>query len=343
MVAIKAAQATSFLKSIEPRFVAVLVYGDDAGLVSERGRLAAHAFANRSRPPGEILRIEDSDLDSDPDRLHTELRTVSMFGGARVVRTSTSRKVNTQFLKPLLESGAMSGTLVVEAGALRRDDALLKLFEASPLALAVPCYPDEARDVEAVLRDMLAKAKVELAPDARQMLLSRLGADRALTRAEIDKLVLYTHGTGCITADDVEAVVGDASELAIDAILTAASGGNGRKALLELDRAVASGESPQGILIMTLRHFQRLHRLRAALDQGRSFDDAARTMRPPLHFKSRPLIEAHTRAWDMPRLDRAIAAISRTTRDARLSSQLEATLTERLLLELAAMAGANRR
>jgi DNA polymerase-3 subunit delta len=113
--------------------------------------------------------------------------------------------------------------------------------------------------------------------------------------------------------------------------------------LQELDRAVASGESPQGILVMTLRHFQRLHRLRSVVDQGRSFEDAARSIRPPLHFKSRPLIEAHTRAWDMPKLDRAIAAISRTAKDARLSSSLEATLTERLLLELAAMASAPRR
>lgn len=343
MVAIKAAQAASFLKAIEPRFVAILVYGDDAGLVTERARLAAQAFADRSKPPGEILRIEDADLDGDPDRLHTELRTISMFGGARVVRTSTSRKVNAQFLKSLLEPGAIAGALVVEAGALRRDDALLKLFEGAGHAMAVPCFPDEARDIESVLRDVLAEAKVDMAPEAKQLLVSRLGADRGLTRAEIDKLLLYTHGTGRITAEDVEAIVGDASELAIDAILTATSGGNGRKALQELDRAVASGESPQGILVMTLRHFQRLHRLRAAMDQGRSFDDAARTMRPPLHFKSRPLIEAHSRAWDMPRLDRAIAAISRTAKDARLSSQLEATLTERLLLELAAMAGAQRR
>ena len=343
MVAVKAAQAASFVKSMEPRIVAVLVFGDDAGLVSERARAAANAFAARSKPPGEILRIEDGDLDGDPDRLHTELRTVSMFGGARVIRTSTSRKINTLFLKPLLEPGAMTGNLVVETGGLRADEALRKLFDGSSIALAVPCYPDEAKDIDAVVREMLAEAKVQMAPEARQLLVSRLGADRVLTRAEIDKLLLYTHGAGTITAEDVEAVVGDASDMAIDAILMSASAGNGRKAVLELDRAVAAGDSPQGIIVMALRHFQRLHRLRSAIDQGRSFDDAARSMRPPLHFKTRGLIEAHTRNWDATRLDRAIAVISRTAKDARLSSQLEATLTERMLLELAAMANAGRR
>lgn len=343
MVAIKAAQAASFLKALEPRIVAVLVYGEDAGLVSERAKAAADAFAARSKPPGEILRIEDSDLDTDPDRLHTELRTVSMFGGARVVRTSTSRKVNVQLLKSLLEPDAMTGTLVVEGGGLRRDDAMLKLFDGSSIAASVPCYPDEARDLDAVVKQALSAAGMDIAPEARQLLVSRLGADRAMTRSEIDKLLLYAHGTQRITMEDVEAVVGDASEMAIDAILMSVSGGNGRKAIMELDRAVAAGDSPQGIIVMTLRHFQRLHRLRAALDQGRSFDDAARSLRPPLHFKARGTIEAQIRTWEMARLDRAIAVISRTAKDARLSSQLEATLTERMMLELAAMAGGGRR
>lgn len=343
MVAVKSQQAAQFLKSIEPRIVAILVYGDDAGLVSERARAAAEGFAARSKPPGELLRIEDSDLDGDPDRLHTELRTVSMFGGARVVRTSTSRKINAQFLKPLLEPGAMTGTLVVEGGSLRRDDAMLKLFEGSSLAASIACYPDEARDLDAVVREAISAAGVEMATDARQLLVSRLGADRALSRAEIDKLLLYAHGEKQISVEDVEAVVGDASEMAIDGILMAASGGNGRKAIMELDRAVASGESPQGILVMTLRHFQRLHRLRAQLEQGRSFEDASRSMRPPLPFKARAALEAQLRNWDLARLDRAIAAIARTAKDARLMSALEATLAERLMLELAALSGAGRK
>src|SRR5215470_11619570 len=126
MVAIKAHQATAFLKAIEPRIVAVLVYGDDTGQVSEHARTAAQALAARSSPPGEILRVEDADLDADP----------------------------------------------------------------------------------------------------RQLLISRLGADRALTRSEIDKLLVYAGGAKSITVEDVEAVVGDAADQAVDAILLAASGGD---------------------------------------------------------------------------------------------------------------------
>ena len=342
MVAVKAHQAAAFLKSLDPKIVAVLVYGSDTGLAAERATAAARTLAARDSPAGEILRIEDGDLDAEPDRITLELQTVAMFGGRKVVRTTASRKVNAKFLEPLLEPGAMTGALVVEAGNLRADEALRLLFEKPGHAAAIACFGDEARDIEAVVRETLAAAKLDITSDARQLLVSRLGADRALTRAELDKLVIYAHGRTRIDVEDIEAVVGDAAEQVLDTILLAASGGAGRKAVVELDRAVAAGESPQMIISATQRHFQRLHRLRSALDTGRSFEDAARGLRPPLHFKSKPTIEAHCRAWDAARLDRAIASISRSARDARLSAHLETTIAERLLLELATMAGSRR-
>lgn len=342
MVAVKAHQAAQFLKALDPKVVAVLLYGTDPGMVSERAGLAAKALAGRDNPPGEILRIEDADLDAEPDRIAIELQTVAMFGGRKVVRTTASRKINAKFLEPLLAPGAMTGMLVVEAGNLRADEALRALFEKPAHAAAIACYADEARDVENLVREMLSSAELEISTEARQLLVSRLGADRTLTRAEIDKLVLYAHGRERIEIADVEAVVGDAAEQVLDTILLAASGGAGRKAVLEFDRAVAAGESPQMIISATQRHFQRLHRLRSALDAGRSFEDASRALRPPLHFKSKPAIEAHCRAWDAARLDRAIASIARSARDARVSAHLEATIAERLLLELATMAGSRR-
>lgn len=342
MVAVKAHQAAQFLKALDPKVVAVLVYGTDPGMVSERAGLAAKALAERDNPPGEILRIEDADLDAEPDRISIELQTVAMFGGRKVVRSTSSRKINAKFLEPLLAPGAMTGAIVVEAGNLRADEALRTMFEKPAHAAAIACYADEARDIEALVREMLASAELDITTEARQLLVGRLGADRTLTRAEIEKLILYAHGKERIELEDVDAVVGDAAEQALDTILLAASGGAGRKAVVEFDRAVAAGENPQMIISATQRHFQRLHRLRSALDAGRTFEDAARALRPQLHFKSKPVIEAHCRAWDAARLDRAIAAIARSAKDARLSSHLETTIAERLLLELATMAGSRR-
>ncbi len=338
MVAIKSQAAQGFIKTPDPRICAILLFGTDDGLVAERATAIAKALAARETPPGEIIRIEDSDLDGEPDRLIIELQTMPMFGGRKVVRTSSGRRVNAQSLKPLIEGGALAATLIVEAGNLRADEALRLLFEKSATAAAIGCYADEARDLEGLVREVLAAAKLDIAPDARDALLARLGADRALSRNEIEKLALYVGAKGRIEVDDVEAVVGDAAELAIDRIVMAASAGDTGQALSELDRAVAAGESAQTVILAMQRYVHRLHRVRAAIEAGRSVDDVIRSLRPPVYFKTRPALEAHCQTWNLRRLDEAQTRIAAATKAARLGGDLEQVLAERLLIEVARLA-----
>lgn len=338
MVAVKAHQAQSFLKSPDPRISAFLFYGSDAGLVSERAQLLAKALSAREVPEGEILRFDDGDLENDSDRLAVELGTLPMFGGRKVIRAIAGRRLNAALLKPLVQGGGLAATLIVEGGNLKPDEALRALFEKSAEAAAVACYADEAADLDELVRQVLKAHKLDIAPDARDLLVSRLGADRALSRNEIEKLALFAAGKSSIDIDDVETVVGDVADLTLDRIPTAAAMGDGARAVVECDRWVSSGESPQAVIIALQRHFQRLHRVRASLDQGRSLDDAVKGLRPPLHFKAKQAFGTQCRIWTLDRLTRALTGISTAAKAARLSPGLETALTERLLLDLARLA-----
>jgi DNA polymerase-3 subunit delta len=339
MVAIKTHQAGAFLNALERVPAAVLFYGSDVGLVAERAAQLAKALSERGNPPGEILRLDDASLEDDPDRLFVELQTTPMFGGRKIVRATAGRRVTATQLKALVEGGNLTGTLIVEAGNLRPDDALRALFERSPAAAAVACFPDEARDLDAVLRDALAGEGMQITPEAKRLLLTRLGADRALSRSEIDKLALYAHGRSVIDEEDVEAAVGDAAELALDRIVMAAGSANTAAALAECDRSIAAGESAQAVVAALQRHFLRLHRMRGALDAGRPMEEVLRTLRPPPHFKQHDALERQGRRWSAGKLSAALARIAEAARAARLNSGLEGAMTERLLLDLGEIAG----
>jgi DNA polymerase-3 subunit delta len=340
MTAIKAHQADQFLRTLAVKQLAILVFGNDAGLVSERARAAAMRLAGGGpQPAGEIVRIEDADLETDPDRLLVELQTVPMFGGPKVVHTRASRRVTAQVLKPLVEQDALAAALVVEAGNLRPDEALRAIFEKSRSAFAIACYADEAQDLDSLARSVMEAAGVGITPEAQQLLISRLGADRALTRGELDKLVLYARGKTHIDIDDVEAIVGDASELAIEKVVLATAAGQPGKAIADYDRLVAAGESPQSVIYALQRYFQRLHRLRTAVEAGRQLDDVLRQIRPPLNFRTRPQLEMHLRSWTAAKLLVAMAAIADAAKAARLSAALESAITERLILDLTEFAG----
>jgi DNA polymerase-3 subunit delta len=339
VVAIKSHQADAFIAAGDGAPCAVLFYGSDLGLVSERAGRLARRLAERVDPPGEIIRLDDASLEKDPDRLFVELETVPMFGGRKIVRATAGRRITAQSLKPLADA-PLAGHLIVEAGNLRPDDALRRLFERSPAAAAVACFPDEARDLSAIIEQTLAAAAVRITPEAKRLLIARLGADRVLSRSEIDKLAIYAHGKAVIAESDVEAVVGDAAELALERIVLAAGGGQTLLALAECDRSLAAGESAQAVITALQRHFLRLHRMRAALDAGRSMDDVVRSLRPPPHFKQRDALERQARSWSGAALATALKRIATAAGAARRNAALEVMLAEHLLLGIGTVARA---
>ena len=179
---------------------------------------------------------------------------------------------------------------------------------------------------------------MRITPEAKRLLLMRLGADRALSRAGDRKAGAVRARQGPDRGSDVEAAVGDAAELALDRIVMAAGSGRAAAALAECDRSVASGESPQSVIAALQRHFLRLHRMRGALDGGRSMDDVMRSLRPPPHFKQRPRSSSSAAAGAWPSSTRRSRKIAETAKAARLNSAMESTLAEHLLMELGVLA-----
>lgn len=342
MVAVKHHQADGFLKSPDPSISAVLFFGPDAGLVSERAAVLARMLSKREQPPGEILQFEDADLESDPDRLAVELQTLPMFGGRKIIRARAGRRIGAPQLKPLIEAGGLAGFLIVEAGNLKGDEGLRGLFEKSPRCAAVACYADSEEDLATLARQVLRSHGLSIAPDTLDHLIGRLGADRGVSRGEIEKLALYALGRSEVTSDDIEAVVGEASDLQLEAIAEAAASGNGGKAIFDADRAIAAGEGAQAILLAIQRYFLRLHRVRAGLDQGRTLDEVLRLMRPPLPVKVRAALAGQSRMWTAGKLSAANSEIMSAVKASRQTGALDELLAERLLLRLSFMAGAGR-
>ncbi|MEZ5926255.1 MAG: DNA polymerase III subunit delta [Hyphomicrobiaceae bacterium] len=332
---IKARQADGFVRKVPPNVTAVLLYGADAGLVSERAERIARAWAADPKVPGEILRLSDTDLQEAPDRLAVELRNLSMFGDRKIVRLMLQSAARPELVTELIEGPPLAGLLVVEAGNLRADSKLRKVFAGAGHAAAVACYPDDEDAIGQLIRDVLGAHKLGIGKEARTYLIGRLGADRALSRAEIEKLALYCLDRPEVTVGDIDAVTGDASELAVDRILKAAFAGKPGPALRELERAIASGESPQTVLLFIERHILRLMHLRTAIDGGRTPDEAVRALRPPPHFSEQAALAQQGRTWTTGRLQTALRQTSEAIRTARLRPRLEPELVDQLVARLA--------
>ena len=337
---IKAALADRTLKSPPAGVVAWLFYGPDTGMISERaGQLAKHLANANPKEPGEIIRMDDDDLAGGTEKLAVELRTMPMFGGRKIVRIRAEKRLKPDLIAGLIDphGGALAGILIVEAGDLKADSKLRDLFVKADNAAAVGCYPDDEKALATVVNEVLNLRRITITPQARDHLIALLGADRAFSRNEIEKLSLYAGDGGEIQIEDIDAVVGDASSLQVDEIATSAFAGRTADALRDLDRAAAEGTSAQTVLLAIQRHALKLHQARVSVEAGSSIDAAIKGLRPPVFYKAQTAFAAQLNRWTLAGLGRMLVEIQATiARQRRVTvlAQLEDELLGDLLIRI---------
>jgi DNA polymerase-3 subunit delta len=175
-----------------------------------------------------------------------------------------------------------------------------------------------------------------LKPDARTVLLPRLGGDRAASRSEIRKLTLYARGRGEIDVDDVTAVVSDASALALDELVDTAFAGRPAELEAQLAKVRTAGTAVGSIFFAAQRQLAQLHRWRTAIEGGAPF--SLDSLQPPLHFRRKTLVEAALRQWNAARLAAAMAELAEAVLSSRRTPALADTISERALLAIAVRA-----
>lgn len=190
---------------------------------------------------------------------------------------------------------------------------------AAPLFLriALPCYADDGRGIDAVIDEALGAAGLRIALEARQILKANLGGDRLATRGELEKLALYCAGRDEVTAEDIKALTGDVSGLSADEAVDAIIVGQFKEFDSAFRRFLSAGNPPLMVLSATLRQIHTLQILRQAMDtSGQSAGAAIASARPPVFFARRKTVETALSRWTSSALqgagERLQAAILRT-------------------------------
>jgi DNA polymerase III subunit delta len=336
MVAVKAAEADAFLARLDTARPVILVFGPDAGLVSERVNAIVKASVENTDDPFSLVRLDGEEVTANPGRLVEEAQTIPLFGGRRAVWVKAGGRNIAPAVEALLALTGSECRVVIEAGDLRRSAPLRTLIERAKNAAALPCYPDTARDLERLIDAEMRAADLVLKPEARAMLIPLLGGDRVASRNELRKLALYARGLGEVGVDEVTAVVSDAAALALDDLVDTAFAGRPADLETVLGRVRTAGTPVGSIFFAAQRQLAQLHRWRSAIEDGAPF--SLEHLQPPLHFSRRSLVEAALKQWSAARLAAAMAELAASVLASRRTPALADIIAQRALLSLAVKA-----
>jgi DNA polymerase-3 subunit delta len=331
-----------FVKKPNPRIRAVLLYGPDEGRAREYARALVAGVAGQPPDPFRYAELSAAQIKEHPAALADEAGQLSFTGGRRVVRVragpGSGAGEAAAACEILLESKG-DALVIVEAGDIDGRSALRRMFEEADDAAAIACYRDEGRALGDVIRETLAGFKVRVTPDALAWLEERLGGDRGLTRAEIEKLALYVGPGGEAGLSEAQAVVGDSADVGLDDLAHALADGDLAALERAFDKLLAEGGSAIAMLRAGQRQFMRLHLAAGHLNAGRDERIAMGALRPPVFWKEVPRFRAQLARWRLPAIEAALSRLLAGEIDAKSGRVPQELAARDCLLGVARLAG----
>lgn len=310
MTAVRRADLLRHFSSWDPAIRLLLLAGPDESASRELAQAAAAALADPADPMA-VTDLAADELKSDPGRLADEAASVSMFGGARLIRVTGAGESAQEAARLLLAAPAAGNPVVMLAGDLSKSSGLRKLAEDSPLALALISYPLEGRELLGWLDAHAKSLGLRLESGIAERLVATSDGDTGVLASELAKFALFLDSAPdspkTLGRDHVAALGADSAEDDMNLLVSAVIAGNAVAA--ERQYRLLAGSSAIPALRAIARRLLQLAEARAAVDAGAQPQAAVKALRPPVFWKDVDAVAAALRHWPLPRIRRALAAM----------------------------------
>jgi DNA polymerase-3 subunit delta len=205
----------------------------------------------------------------------------------------------------LLEANAAESPVVGIAGALRKTSGLLKLAEASPLAVAFASYAPEGADAERMVADVGRRLGLKVSPPVAARLADACGNDQAIVAQELQKLALYIDASPQspkeLDHDAIDAVGADLPEGEVLHLADLALAGRVGDLAVELSN-LPTGVETIPVVRAVQRRLLQLAPARARIERGESSDSVMTSLGKSLFWKDKPMVAKMLSMWDSVRL-----------------------------------------
>lgn len=321
-----AAQIRAALDAPGPNIRFYLLHGPDESGATEHAARLARALG----PDAERVDIEGKALRDQPGRLADEAASMSLFGGARLIRVSGIDESAFEAVTLLLNAEVAGNPVVAIGPGLKSTGKLVKLAISSPAAMSHAGYLPEGMEATRLAATIAREHGLRLSGDAPQRLAHACGGDRAVLTREIEKLALYLDAAPERPRDAdgraLDAIGADFAEAGIFAAIDAVLDGRTAELGTELAGLAESGNGGIPLLRQLARRLMVLAELRIDVDSGLDVDQALEKHR--IFFKERPATGRALRRWNATQIARALDRVRTTERGLMSSGSAGEVLAE---------------
>jgi DNA polymerase-3 subunit delta len=238
---------------------------------------------------------------SDPASLVDEAGAMSLFGGKRIVWIEPATKDIEEGVAALLDGPATESPVVAIAGALPKTSGLLKLAEASPLAVAFASYAPEGQEAERMVSDLGRRYGLKMSPPVAARLADNAGNDQAIVAQELQKLALFIDASPQMPKEldhaAIDEVGADNAEGDFQRLADLAMSGEIDELSDELARLPTGGSEAIPVIRSLQRRLLMLAPMRARVERGERIDSVMTSSGKALFWKDKAKVQRMLSKW----------------------------------------------
>lgn len=327
------------------RVSGVLLYGADAGQVRQRVVQITQQWLGAASDALARTEISGEELAADPARLSDELAAMSLMAPRRVILLREPGDSALPSITSALAARSADNFLIVYVTeSLAANSKLRQWAERAGDIACLPFYKDEGAGLEGFIRDTLRGYGLRADAAVLRTLAAQLSGDRQIIVNELEKLSLYLGDEAeSVPPEVVGSVVGENNDLSFDALNAAVAGGDVVMTCRLVDRLLAEGHHGLVLVRSLMRMLQRLEQIVLRRDAGEPVERILDTLRPPVFFKLRPQLSAHSARWPAAACAEALARLQALELECKRLGDDAAPVLAHALLSLAQLPASARR
>ena len=160
-----------------------------------------------------------------------------------------------------------------------------------------------------------------------------LGADKAVTMGELEKIKTYMGSEKQITLKDIQACIGNETLSNMDGLIIGAMTGNARVVQKNLQLLIQENVNPVTIVAAFVRKAQQILQIISKRSDGVPLDTAINSTPPYIPFTILPQFKSIVQSWPVQHMQNLLALLAQT--DKQLKSNLPAqTVLNQMLLRI---------
>ena len=326
-----------FCKDLIPSSSAILLYGQDYGLISERSSLIINSFFKNISERQNTLNIIDfanSYILSNPECLKLEASSISLLHNKKLIRIrdvsdSSYNIIKDYFIKPYQDC-----LLLLLSESLSPRSKIRKLFETQDKSIILPCYSDDNKSILNLIDNSLKHEGITIDEEGVHLFANYLGMDRLISKSEIEKAVLYAGKDKNLDAKDIASFISDQASLGIDELYDYSLVGDLSKAYRVLARIQKEGVPAIQILRSFIRQMQSLYSIIHISSLNPNINNILDNFRPPIYFKRKDNIKNQVKQWSLNKINKALILLESAEVSCKMPKSNPNIITRQAILSI---------